>query len=70
MTILSPKNDDKTLPIINKTKHPKKREGEYIQGIKRKDPIQEDKRTTKRGQTTKEGTSSSGTPSFCEKHIK
>jgi hypothetical protein len=28
LTILSPKNDDETLPIINKSKHPKK-EGEY-----------------------------------------
>jgi hypothetical protein len=26
--ILSPKNDDETLPIINESKHPKK-EGEY-----------------------------------------
>jgi hypothetical protein len=43
---------DETLPIINKSKHPKKT-GE-IQGIKRIDPFQEYKRTTKGGQTSRE----------------
>jgi hypothetical protein len=43
---------DETLPIINKSKHPKKG---AIQGEKRgRTHIQEDKRTTKRGQTTRE----------------
>jgi hypothetical protein len=40
---------DETLPNINKSKHPKTR---GIQGIKRKDPCP--RRTTKRGQTTKD----------------
>jgi hypothetical protein len=43
---------EETLPIINKSKHPKK--GGGIQGIKRNDPIQEDKRTTKQGQTSRD----------------
>jgi len=41
--------NDETLPIINKSKHPKN--GEYKGKRKRRTHIQEDKRTTKRGQT-------------------
>jgi hypothetical protein len=40
---------DETLPTINKSKHPKRGE---IEGIKTKDPCP--RRTTKRGQTTRE----------------
>jgi len=43
---------DETLPMINKSKHPEK--GEYKGRKKGRTHIQEDKRTTKRGQTTKE----------------
>jgi hypothetical protein len=43
---------DETLPTINKSKHPKK--GEYKGRKKGRTHIQEDKRSTKKGQTTKE----------------
>jgi hypothetical protein len=43
---------DETLPIINKSKHPKK--GGNTREKKGRTHVQEDKRTTKRGQTTRE----------------
>jgi hypothetical protein len=57
-----------TLPIINKPKHPKKREKEYKEQNGRTH-VEEDKRTTYEGKP-QGGTSSSQTPSYCDKHIK
>jgi hypothetical protein len=49
-------NHDETLPIINKPKHQKKGENKKKQNGRTS--VQEDKRTTERGPTTR-GTSSS-----------